>query len=207
MINNLGEYFMQWNRSLLIPYPKTVSAIIRRCWGVTAGLFLWGVSAILVTFPVDAAEKVVIISGIFRESIPVEELEAFAQTGEISPALRDMFNASNQDPEKTRTALTHEVPVNLIVLDKALNSWPGERFLDELSKVIHTRSDQANRQALRGAIILSASEDNQISMLEIIQNYPSPEVQVEADRLIEAAEKLDQFSKIISGILKNLKGL
>lgn len=198
---------MQWNRSLLIPYPKTVSAIIRRCWGVTAGLFLWGVSAILVTFPVDAAEKVVIISGIFRESIPVEELEAFAQTGEISPALRDMFNASNQDPEKTRTALTHEVPVNLIVLDKALNSWPGERFLDELSKVIHTRSDQANRQALRGAIILSASEDNQISMLEIIQNYPSPEVQVEADRLIEAAEKLDQFSKIISGILKNLKGL
>ncbi|MEH1838699.1 MAG: alpha/beta hydrolase [Nostoc sp.] len=38
--------------------------------------------------PVFAGERVVLNYGIFHESLSVEELSTFAQTGELSPSLR-----------------------------------------------------------------------------------------------------------------------
>lgn len=170
--------------------------------GTSASLLILVAGVIVPAFNANAAEKVVIKVGIVRASVPVSDLASFAQTGEIAPSLRDIFNATNQDPQVIRDALTEEVSIDFLLLDRALNHPFGEALLDELGKVVHTRADSANRQALRSAIVLSAREDNKVSLLEVIQNYPSPEVQVEGDRIIEAAAQLRRFSDVLKVILQ-----
>lgn len=149
-----------------------------------------------------AAEQVVLKYRIFRESFSVQELSTFAETGELSTSLRINLALARQDPKVVRGYLTESVKVDFLVLDRVLNSPVGNLVLDQVSQVIHTPSRQANRQALRAALVLSAREDGQISLIEVIQNYPTPEVEVEGDRLEDALRVLRQ----IQGRLQDLLG-
>lgn len=147
------------------------------------------------------AEKVVLKYGIFQESLSVAELSSFAETGDPSPTLAAYMKLANKKPEEVRDALTKQVKISPIVLDRVLNNLVGERLLDEVGKTVHTSTDTANRQALRSALVLSASDDNKISLIEAIQKYPTQEVEVEGDRLVDTATKL---SDLESGLRKIL---
>ncbi|MBG1262786.1 alpha/beta hydrolase [Nostoc commune] len=140
--------------------------------------------------PVFAAERVVLNYAIFRESLSVEELYTFAQTGELSSSLRVNFALAQQDPKAIRQYLTEPVKVNLVFLDRVLNSRIGNIILDQISQVIYTPSHRADRQALRAALVLSASQDGQVSLIEIIKNYPTNEVEVDGKRLQGAYRQL-----------------
>ncbi|MGF1932935.1 MAG: alpha/beta hydrolase [Nostoc sp. ChiQUE02] len=145
---------------------------------------------LLLSTPAFAAEQVVLKYGIFRESLSVEELSTFAQTGELSRSLRVNLALARQDPKAVRQYLTEPVKVNPVFLDKVLNSQIGNIILDQISQVISTPSRRADRQALRAALVLSASQDGQVSLIEIIKNYPTNEVEVDGDRLESAYRQL-----------------
>ena len=106
---------------------------------------------------------------------------------------------ARQDPEQIRQYLTTTVKAEPILLDRVLNSPVGEVFLDEISKTIRTPSRQADRQALRAAIVLSA-RDRQLSLLEVLQNYPTSIVEVDGDRLEFAYTQLRR----LQGTLENI---
>jgi Alpha/beta hydrolase of unknown function (DUF1400) len=155
---------------------------------------------ILFTFPAFAAERVVLKYRTFRESISVEALSTFANTGKITTILPVDITVSEKKSTAIRRYLTEPVKVNAIVLDRVLNSPVGNVILDQLSQVIHTPSRKADRQALRSALVLSATKDGQITLLEVIQNYPTSEVEVEGDRLESAYNTLRR----LQGSLQNL---
>jgi hypothetical protein len=67
-------------------------------------------------------------------------------------------------------------------------------MLDQVSQVVHTPSNRANRESLRGALVSSALPDGNITLIETLQNYPTPEVHVEGERL---AEVIQNISKLI----------
>ncbi|NHC33604.1 alpha/beta hydrolase [Scytonema millei VB511283] len=163
------------------------------------GFAVW-VSAVIVfsSTSVFAAERVVLKYRAFRESIAVEDLTKFARTGEMSPDLRVNLALARQDPQTIRQSLTNTVTVDPILLDRVLNNAVGELLLDEIGKTIHPSSRQANRQALRAAMTLSA-RDRQLSLLEILQNYPTTDVEVEGDRLEAVYSQLRR----LEGTLKN----
>lgn len=148
-----------------------------------------------------AAEKVVLKYGIFQESISVAELSSFAETGDPSPTLAAYMKLANKRPEEVRDALTKPVKISPVLLDRALNNFVGEQLLDEVGKTVHTSANTANRQALRSALVLSASDDSQISLIEAIQKYPTQEVEVEGDRLVETATRLTDLTNGIRKIL------
>ena len=150
---------------------------------------------------VFAAERVVLKYRVSRESIAVEDLTKFARTGEMSPDLRVNLALARQDPQKIRQYLTNAVTVDPILLDRVLNNPVGELLLDEIGKTIHPPSHQANRQALRAAIILSA-RDRQLSLLEILQNYPTTDVEVEGDRLEAVYSQLRRLEGTLENFLK-----
>ncbi len=160
-----------------------------------------GVGATLYSTAGLAAEKVILKYGIFQESLSVAELTSFAETGNPSPTLAAYMKLANKKPEAIREALTRQVTISPIVLDRALNNVVGERVLDEVGGTIHTSTNTANRQALRSALVLSASDDGKLSLIEAIQKYPTQDVEVEGDRLVETAVKL---SDLESGIRKLL---
>ena len=161
---------------------------------VSANILLSSSSAI-------AAEQVVLKYRIFRESISVEELTTFAETGELSTSLRINFALARQDPKLIRYYLTEPVKVNPVLLDRVLNSPIGNVVLDEISQVIHTRSRRADRQALRAALVLSASRDREVTLIEILQNYPTSEVEVEGERLVSALRVLRRLGGRLQDLL------
>lgn len=162
---------------------------------------LWGLREAI------AAEQVVLKYRVFRESISVKELSTFAETGELSTSLRINFALAQQDPKKVRQYLTEPVKVNLVLLDRLLNSPVGNVVLDQVSQVVHTPSRRADRQALRSALILSASSDSNISLIETIQNYPTSEVEVDGDRLETAYRQLRQLGGRLQDLLGSLNNL
>jgi Alpha/beta hydrolase of unknown function (DUF1400) len=169
---------------------------------VSRGLVLViSIYLILSGAPALAAESVVLKYRIFRESVSVQELSTFAQSGKLSTSLRLNLALARQNPQAIRQYLTEPVKVNPVILDKVLNSRIGNVILDQLTQVIHTRSRNADKQALRAALVVSASKDRQITLIEVIQNYPANEVEVEGDRLENAYRQLRRFQGNLQDIL------
>ncbi len=163
-----------------------------------AGILFYSTAAV-------AAEKVVLKYSVIRMTLPVSELEVFAETGKMSPALEMLLGQAKKDPEVVRRTLTRPVKISQKLLDRTLNSKLGEIVLDELGQVIRTPSGTANQEALRKALVLSANSDNQITLLETIKNYPTSEVHVEGDRLVEAYGKLVALSEQLGGASERLQ--
>jgi len=68
-------------------------------------------------------------------------------------------------------------------------------MLDRVSEVIHTPTNRANRQSLRSALVISALNDNQITLIEILENYPTADVHVEGDRLADILQQITRLSQ------------
>ena len=148
-------------------------------------------------FPVIAAESVVLKYSFLRETISVPELSTFTETGELSPSLRAYLKMANKEPNDLGELLTKEIEVEPILLSKLLNSFPGELLLDQLSEVIRTPTGKASRQSLRAALVSSALPDGDITLIEVLENYPTSEVHVEGDRL---AEVYNQINGVVRSI-------
>ena len=145
----------------------------------------------------DAAESVVLKYKFLRGSVSVPELVTFANTGELSNSLKSYLRLAGREPEELRRVLTQEVKVNPNLLSGLLNSPVGEVMLDQVSEVVHTPTNRANRESLRGALVSSALSEGRITLIETLENYPTPEVHVEGDRLVEVAQKFrDLFERL-----------
>ena len=83
----------------MLPKPFTRSSLL----GVAAGL---GLSWSCVMQPLHAATDVALVSGAFRRSIPVKEIEHLAETGEATGLLEDLLELSGQDPTRWRRCST-----------------------------------------------------------------------------------------------------
>ncbi|HEY9799894.1 MAG TPA: alpha/beta hydrolase [Leptolyngbyaceae cyanobacterium] len=149
-----------------------------------------------------AAKTVVVEYKIFNESIAVDELSTFARTGKLSNSLRINLALARKEPQVIRQYLTTPVKVSPVFLDRVLNSPVGGIILDELSQVIHTPSRRADRQALRSALVLSAVGDEQVSLIEIIENYPTPYVKVDGERLESAYRQLRRLQTGLENFLR-----
>jgi hypothetical protein len=159
-------------------------------WFALMGILCWSHRA-------DAAQSVVLKYRFLREKVSVPELSTFAKTGELSPTLKTYLRLAKREPDELRRALTKEVKVNPNLLYRVLNSPIGELMLDQVSEVVHTPDNQANRESLRGALVSSALSDNQITLIETLENYPTPEVHVEGERLVEVTQKIgDVFRRL-----------
>ncbi len=151
------------------------------------------VSLICSPVSVQAAEKVVFTYNQFGQSLSIDELETFAETGQASSKLKFFLARSGQDPEAVRKFMTKSLKVKLRTVDRILTLLPGEYALFQAGQVIHTPNKKANLQALRSAILLSLSDDNQISFLEFLQKYPTPELYVDGARLADVAGTVDSL--------------
>ncbi len=152
----------------------------------------------LVPRPVEAAEKVVLRYSVLQESVSIEELGELSRTGKVSPSLKAYLNMANKDPEELRGWLNKSFQVNPTSLSRVLNSFAGEYVLNQVGQVIHTPSNRANKEALRGAIITSAQKDNAVQLIEILENYPTQELHVNGDRLMEIYQQVEGLTAMLS---------
>ena len=158
----------------------------------------------------EAAEKIIFTYGGATQSVSLEELQAFSARGETAPSLDFLLSFGKQSPWMMRWILNQEFPANTKLVYDLFNTAPGEYVLSQTSNVVGSKSERANVTALRGALIASASDDNVISLIELLENYPTQQVYVNGKLLAKAQGNFNQFveetSKYIQvpvGFLKN----
>jgi hypothetical protein len=150
-----------------------------------------------------AAEKIVLKYKMFQGAVSVSELRTFAQTGEASPSLQFYIRASHQKPENFRKVLIQEFPVNVVTLDRALNNPAGNILLNQVSLAVHPPINAESPEAIRSALVLSASQDNKVSLMEVIQNYPTPTVEIEGEQILRTYRKVNAIIGGARNIIQN----
>lgn len=154
-----------------------------------------------------AAEQIVLKYAPIQRSLSVQSLRELADTGQAPPELQAYFNLAQQDPSTIRQHLTKPLQVSAVTLDRRLNSAAGKLLLDQISRFVHTPTNRTNRQALRAAMILDASQDQQITLLDTLENYPTATVEVEVKQLLQAYRQVEPLITTLKTIQPWLRGL
>jgi hypothetical protein len=135
-----------------------------------------------------AADKITFVFSPIEQSIQVDELREFADTGKQSSTIKTVLEQTNLDPEEMQAVLSTELDLNehgvkLTLAERILNTYVMELVLKDVGRVLHPpRVNTATVQALRGAIVTSLADDNQISLIEFLENYPTA-LQIEGSEI------------------------
>ncbi len=164
---------------------------------------LAGLSLVLLLAPsAEAAETVVLRYGIFRGSIPMADLTEFAETGETTRRLRRYLSRANQEPEQFRQFLTEEVATNPRTLDQVLDSPAGDVLLDEMTEYIYSPERRDDRATLKSALTLAANNDDRLSFVELLEEYPTEEVHINVRRVAATYRRFAAIQQRVGGVLE-----
>ncbi|CAK6687699.1 alpha/beta hydrolase [Synechococcus sp. BA-124 BA4] len=149
--------------------------------------------------PVHAAEQVVFVSGAFRRSIPVADLEHLAQTGEARGLLRDVLHFSRQDPASVSKLLNQQLSLPLVLTSRLLSTRIGEALLQRLAGIFAPlRAPQKGVQAIRGALITGLANGNgSLTATGFLQAYPAQELAVNIPALLGVIGKASSISDLV----------
>jgi len=167
------------------------------------GMFIAGAALFCHAPQTLASEKVIFKYSGATQSIELEELQTFAKTGEMSSALDFLMDFGNQNPFMIRWILTQKFPADTKLIYDLLNTAPGEYVLSQTGTIVGAKTEKANITALRGALIASANDDNLISLMELIEEYPTKEVYVDGKILADAQRDLGSFINEINKIYQD----
>jgi hypothetical protein len=166
------------------------------------GVAIVALLASLGLFPARAiaAETLVVTYGFFQTSFDIADLESLAETGTAPRSMRFYLGLANVEPETLQGYLTHSFNVSTEFVEDIFEAPEGQALLDRIVEVLHTPSGGSSRQALRAALIQSTDEDSQVSLLEVLQNYPT-------DRVYLNSRKLIQLTRDFNSLYSDLKGV
>ena len=193
-----------FNRSLKVKVQ--VNMKLRKFVSIGIALVLGASASILSASRVLAAEKIVLTFGPIRQTINISDLEDFAKEGTTTPTIQQIVRFSKIEPEVLRGFIGLEVGLKPANLARIVYSTPGEKIIDEIGQVIRTQRRTENGKALRAALILSASNDSKVSLLQILKKYPLPEVYVDVAGIGGAVEKVQGLAgELVQGFLGGMQ--
>ena len=106
------------------------------------------ITSLTLSLPSYAAQKVYFVFDSIGVSIPVSDLENYAETGELSQQLDRYFSlagASEEDRNAFREALSTPAPIkDPVRFSRLLNTDEGERILNYFRKVINMGEEMVN---------------------------------------------------------------
>ncbi|WP_292870851.1 alpha/beta hydrolase [Nostoc sp. LPT] len=133
--------------------------------------------------PSLAAEKVTVRYGLFEQSIPVADIRNYGETQKVSADLQSFLHyLSAKDKQKFQEALQVKMSLDIVALDKLINTGMGKQILSFASGAI-ARRDQASIQALRSAIIIGAKSPEGLGIASFLQAYPSNQLVIDVSKI------------------------
>ena len=149
---------------------------------------------------VHAAENVVFVSGAFRRSIAVADMEHLAQTGEARGLLADLLQFTRQKPAEVAKLLKAELSLPLVLTTRLLNTRIGEAILARVAQIIYPlKARQAGRPALRAGVINGLVQgDGQLNAIGFLRAYPVSDLEVNIPALLAVMQKASSISDLVS---------
>ncbi|MBW4656428.1 MAG: alpha/beta hydrolase [Kaiparowitsia implicata GSE-PSE-MK54-09C] len=153
---------------------------MRRTWMMAAGLGC--LISLTGARPGWSAEEVRFSAGLLQFTLPVESLETFAETGVADSRIR-FLGRFIDDLDQFRSFLQISVPFNPVYVNQFSYTHLGETFLTDLGEGIQTGSGQNGMRAMRAALTLAAQDPEGVSLIGILQQFPTQEVQIDLGQL------------------------
>jgi hypothetical protein len=166
----------------------------QRLLAAVLGIGLWcGTPAAL------AAQNLVFVSGAFRRSIPVADLEHLATTGEARGLLRDVLRLGRQNPREVSKLLNQSVSLPVVLVSRLLNTRIGEAVLERISAIVYPlNASRVGLQALRSAMVLGIVEGNgSLSALSFLRAYPTNNLEVNLPALMALMSRASSIADLV----------
>lgn len=165
---------------------------------------LLGTSAVLLgSGKAFALENVTVKYGAVDVTLPMSDLQSFAQTGKPSPQLQSVLSLAKQTPESVREILTREVALDSQLVARLANTYFGEIVLKQLGEVAYAPATRAqSAPALRDALV-AASRDGKISLMEVIQNYGPTALEVDGNQAVAIYQRVIKDLQDIQAMYQN----
>ncbi|MEB3212390.1 MAG: alpha/beta hydrolase [Leptolyngbyaceae bacterium] len=152
----------------------------------------------------QAIERVRFTSNAIEVTISEEEVERFAESGELPDSLQTFFDQTPHVPDDIRSLLTSELRLPRAVED-FLESPTGEFALIQIDQTINSASTSGDLDALRTAFSI-AGEDRSVSFLELVKAYPEDEVSVDLTGLEDVYTRTVTFVERIQPAIETAIG-
>ena len=168
--------------------------------GAMIGLFGMGM------MPVLAAEQIKFSYSLLDFSLPVADLDTYAQDGKISSQLA--FYTKQLKPEdkaQLRQALIASQKLSPVAVSQFLYSDIGESMLKSTGQLIQTDGRQSGFYAMRSALILAAADPQGLTLLSTMRHFPSPTLRINLEKLLALKNELTALSKQTEQALSEIK--
>lgn len=166
--------------------------------GVGAGIFGLMGSA-------SAAETILLRFEETQVSVPIRDVEAFAESGAVTGALQEFFQKYPEIQSETQEILDRKITVTEAFIQRTLSGSTGEFVLIQLRKLLSNPSDDSDIESLRSTLIDAYEDDNRFSVLELLQKYPEEEIYVDVRGLQQVYGDVVAFVERIQPILETAR--
>ena len=157
-----------------------------------------------------AAENVVFVTGAFRRSIAVADLEYLADTGKARGLMADVLMIAKQKPEEVSKLLKAELSIPLLLTSRLLSTRLGEALLARIAQIIYPLyAKRSGVPALRAGVINAlVATGGKLSAISFLKAYPVDEMEVSIPALLAVLQKAKSVSELIQFFMESpLDGL
>ena len=177
----------------MLPKPLTGSSLL----SVAAGL---GLSWSCVMQPLQAATDVALVSGAFRRSIPVKEIEHLAETGEAIGLLGDLLELSKQEPQEVSQMFNQSLELPLVLTSRLIYTRIGEAILRRVASIIHpiyAPEPEVSVPAIRAGVISGLQSEDGLTAVSFLKGYPNAVMAVNLPALFGVIEKAESIAGLV----------
>ncbi|MGD1895338.1 MAG: alpha/beta hydrolase [Phormidesmis sp.] len=163
--------------------------------GLIGGFCLGLLWPIVQAAPAKAAERVTLTYGFAEISTTVEALKQYAETGEVDRTLRPYLRFLNDaQQDQFRQTLQVRSDTSAVQISQFLYSAIGENILRSIGGIIQTQGRRDGAKGLRGAIVLAAAEPEGLSLLGVLEQFPTDNVRIDSQ---EAFRVFGSFTQLV----------
>ncbi|MEA5536210.1 alpha/beta hydrolase [Crocosphaera sp. XPORK-15E] len=180
-------------------FPKTVK-----------NLTLGTLAAILTTFPVNAAQRLVFIYGPINLSLGIDSLDTFARTGVVNRELADYMNLAGVNAEQKaefREALSKRADINAVQLSRFLNTPTGEKILTQMGNLVSIQGGRNGKYALRGAMVQAALDPEEGLTLLNVLNHLAVNMQFNIEDIFQVAGYVELLGQATNEVVEEMRTL
>jgi len=147
----------------------------------------------------QAAENLVFVSGAFRRSLPVADLEYLATTGQARGLLAQGLALGKQNPTEVARMLNEKIPLPVALVSRLLNTRIGEAILERLARVIFPlNTPSVGIPALRSAMVIGIVDGKgSLSAMSFLRAYPNDNIEVSIPALMALMQKASSISDLV----------
>jgi predicted dienelactone hydrolase len=144
--------------------------------------------AALLVAPSVAAERVNLKLGLFEQTVNLEDLKQFAETGQLASDLKPYRLLLNAEVQK---ALQKKLHVDSFLaqqfLEDLFNLPDGEKLLNELHAVLI----ESPPEQIKKSLILTIHRSERISLLSFLEAYPAETLTIDVSAIAKIALQIN----------------